>query len=170
MWELYTFWAFLPLIITTYNTMHPVASLHVPLLSFMVIASGGVACAYSGWLSQKRDTKSLAAFFLSLSGACCLLSPLLLLVDYPAVFMVFLFTWGMSVVADSPLFSTLVAQAAPETSRGTALTIVNCIGFSITIVSIQIIGLIMSWEPGIYIFTLLALGPLFGLLKLYRSR
>jgi MFS family permease len=170
MWELYTFWAFLPLIITTYSTMHPVASLHVPLLSFLVIASGGVACAYSGWLSQKRDTKSLAASFLSLSGACCLLSPLLLLVNYPAVFIVFLFTWGMSVVADSPLFSTLVAQAAPETSRGTALTIVNCIGFSITIVSIQIIGLIMSREPSIYIFTLLALGPLFGLLKLYRSR
>jgi MFS family permease len=170
MWELYSFWAFLPLIITTFNAMHPVAVLPVPLLSFLVIASGSVACAYSGWLSQKRDTKNLAAFFLSVSGACCLLSPLLLLVDHPAVFIVFLFIWGMSVVADSPLFSTLVAYAAPETSRGTALTIVNCIGFSITIVSIQVVGLIMNREPGIYIFTLLALGPVFGLLQLYRSR
>jgi hypothetical protein len=32
------------------------------------------------------------------------------------------------------------------------------------------VGLIMNREPGIYIFTLLALGPVFGLLQLYRSR
>jgi ABC-type dipeptide/oligopeptide/nickel transport system permease subunit len=46
---------------------------------------------------------------------------------------------GMVVVADSPLLSTLVAQNAPEI-KGTTLTIVNSIGFAITIISIQLIS------------------------------
>jgi hypothetical protein len=46
---------------------------------------------------------------------------------------------GMVVVADSPLLSTLVAQNAPAEIKGTTLTIVNSIGFAITIISIQLI-------------------------------
>jgi hypothetical protein len=37
----------------------------------------------------------------------------------------FLTFWGMVVVADSPLLSTLVAQNVPAEIKGTALTIVN---------------------------------------------
>ena len=46
----------------------------------------------------------------------------------------------MMVIADSPMFATLVAQNAPVAQKGTALTIVNSIGFAITIVSIQFIN------------------------------
>jgi hypothetical protein len=41
---------------------------------------------------------------------------------------------------DSPLLSTLVAQNAPAEIKGTTLTIVNSIGFAITIISIQLIS------------------------------
>ena len=170
MWELYSFWTFLPLIIITYNEMHTSSSLNASMLSFFIIASGSVACAYAGWLSQTRNIKKLAAFFLSLSGVCCLLLAVFLQVNQPLVFIIFLFIWGMSVVADSPLFSTLVAHAAPPASRGTALTIVNCIGFSITILSIQLLGLIMHQIPAKYAFAVLFLGPAFGVAKIYRRK
>jgi hypothetical protein len=73
----------------------------------------------------------------------------------------------MVVVADSPLFSTLVAQNAPEASRGTSLTIVNCIGFAITIVSIQFINAISSHIEAEYLYVFLAIGPVLGLGALF---
>ena len=77
--------------------------------------------------------------------------------------------WGMVVIMDSPLFSTLVAQSAPQTVKGTALTITNCIGFAITIASLQLIQLLQDVVPDIFLFMVLALGPLFGLLGLFRK-
>jgi hypothetical protein len=44
----------------------------------------------------------------------------------------FLDFWEVIVMADSLLFSALVAQNATAESKDTTLTIVNCIGFSIT--------------------------------------
>ena len=84
--------------------------------------------------------------------------------------LLYLLFWGLVVVADSPLFSTLVAQAAPEQSRGTSLTIVNCIGFSITIISIQLVNFLMQRFDTRYGFVVLALGPLMGLIALYKKR
>ena len=40
-----------------------------------------------------------------------------------------------AVAADSPQFSSLVAKCAPAEWKGTALIIVNCLGFSLTVVS-----------------------------------
>src|SRR4051812_29308186 len=37
MWELYTFWAFLPLLLTMYKNQHPTVEFSVPLLSFLII-------------------------------------------------------------------------------------------------------------------------------------
>jgi hypothetical protein len=78
--------------------------------------------------------------------------------------------WGMVVIADSPLFSTLVAQNASAEVKGTALTIVNCIGFSITIISIQLLNVLQGLIYPTYIYTLLAIGPLLGLMALLDQR
>ena len=75
----------------------------------------------------------------------------------------------MAVIADSPLFSTLVAQNAPVQFKGTALTIVTCIGFSITIISIQLLNLLFQFIDPEYIYLLLAAGPAFGLLALQKQ-
>jgi len=72
----------------------------------------------------------------------------------------------MVVIADSPLFSTLIAQNAIPEIKGTALTIVNCIGFSITIVSIQLINILSTITDSRSIYTLLAIGPILGLVAL----
>lgn len=169
MWELYTFWAFVPVMLTAYSTRFPQAQLHVPLLSFLIIASGGAACVCSGLVSQYFGTKRVATVALFLSGLCCLLSPLFLFHNSVFVLIAFLFFWGLVVIADSPLFSTLVAQNAPEESRGTSLTIVNCIGFSITIVSIQLMRVLTGKYDAQYIYMFLAVGPVLGLIALVKN-
>jgi hypothetical protein len=77
--------------------------------------------------------------------------------------------WGMTVVADSPLFSTLVAQNAAAEIKGTALTIVNSIGFAITIISIQLISSLKTITDSNSIYICLAIGPVLGLLALSKK-
>lgn len=74
--------------------------------------------------------------------------------------------WGMVVIADSPLFSTLVANNVDHESKGTALTIVNSIGFSITIISIQMLNIMSDFINPEMMYVLLAVGPILGLIAL----
>ncbi len=170
MWELYAFWAFVPVMVASYGARYPEAGLNTSLLSFLIIASGSLACVSSGYLSSYFGIKRVAAISLALSCLCCIVSPFFLARSSPSVFVGFLFFWGVVVIADSPLFSTMVAHNAPEQSRGTSLTIVNCIGFSITIISIQSINLLSESLGGQYVYMTLALGPVLGLLALRDKR
>jgi MFS family permease len=170
MWELYAFWVFIPVILGVYNEHFPSAHLNVPLLSFLIIAAGSVSCVASGILSQTWGTKRTATAALFISCLCCLVSPLLLFSHSAGVLIAFLFVWSMAVIADSPLFSTLVAQNAPAETRGTSLTIVNCIGFAITIMSIQLINALRDAGNARYIYVLLAIGPILGLFALTKKR
>lgn len=169
MWELYAFWAFIPIMLQTYLSLNPNTNINIPVYTFLIISAGAPACVISGYLSQKFGVKQTATVALSLSGLCCLLSPLFFIIDSKVLFTVFLIFWGIVVIADSPLFSTLVAQNASGQLKGTALTIVNCIGFAITIMSIQLISFLSS-SNSIYSYTLLAIGPLFGLFYLLRKK
>jgi len=170
MWELYTFWAFVPLMLITYTSLHPEVQWNVPVLSFLIIGAGSIACVLSGYLSAGIGLRTSAAVALFSSGACCLISPLMFTLDTPWLFLGFLVFWGMAVIADSPLFSTLVAQNANPHHRGSALTMVNCIGFSITIVSIQVIGELSTLMDDRYLYVWLAAGPAFGLISLALGR
>ncbi len=170
MWELYAFWAFVPVMLATYKNHFPQSHINIPLFSFLIIASGGVACLVSGLLSQKFAPKKIATLSLFLSCLCCIFSPLFLLNPSEVISLAFLFFWALVVIADSPLFSTLVAQNAPEESRGTSLTIVNCIGFTITIISIQFIGALSNPTNAQYLYTLLAIGPIIGLVALITNK
>lgn len=166
MWELYAFWAFVPFLLTTYQNMNATITFNIPILSFAIIAIGGVSCVLGGYISEKNGVKKTAFNFLLLSCLCCLLSPFVFLIANQYLFLAFLMFWGMVVIADSPLFSTLVAQNAPQKDKGTALTIVNSIGFSITIISIQLFTSLQNTISSNLIFMILAVGPIIGLLNL----
>ena len=170
MWELYAFWAFTPVMLKTYQDIQPSTSFNIPVLSFLIIGIGGIACVVGGYISQDWGTKRTAFTALLLSGSCCLISPFFFLIGSEILFIGFLLFWGMVVIADSPLFSTLVAQNASPEIKGTALTIVNCIGFAITIVSIQLLTALVDITDSNSIYLLLALGPLFGLISLRQGK
>jgi MFS family permease len=169
MWELYTFWAFVPIMLATYNSIN-LTDINIPLFSFLIIAIGAPACMISGWLSQTIGAKKLARFALFQSSICCLVSPFFMNNESPVAFLFFLFCWSFFVIADSPMFSSLVAKNAPESSRGSALTIVNCIGFTITIISIQIIQWLSYRINHQFLYLTLAIGPILGLLAFSRYR
>ncbi len=170
MWELYTFWAFVPIILATYSKLHPEISINISFLSFLIIGLGSLACIIGGYLSERFGAKKVAFASLLSSGFCCLVSPLVFYADSYFLLVAFLVFWGLVVIADSPLFSTLVAQNAIKELKGTALTIVNCIGFAITIISIQFINLLSNQFDEKYIFMFLALGPVLGLMALSANK
>lgn len=160
MWELYTFWAFVPVILQFHNQQG--TNLNIPLWSFIIIAAGGLGCILGGYRALNKGSASVAFLALLSSGVCCLLSPILLQTN-SLVLLLFLLFWGFMVVTDSPQFSTLVAQTATKELIGTALTIVNCIGFAITIFSIQLLSYAQHFIPFHFLFLLLLPGPIFGL-------
>ncbi len=170
MWELYAFWAFVPLMLKIYNHIHPDSFSNIPLYSFLIIGSGAVACAISGILSERFGVARVARIALIFSGICCLISPLLMLFASEVFFVIFMIFWGVMVIADSPLFSTLIARSATAEGRGTALTLVNSIGYAITIVSIQIVGMSQELFPQQYIFLVLAAGPILGVISIKNFR
>jgi len=170
MWEVYTFWAFVPVMLATFGTQLADFNINIPLLSFVIIAAGGPACVLGGLLSLRYGPKRIATLALLLSCLCCICSPIFLLGSSTFLLIAFLFFWGMVVAADSPLFSTLVAQNAAEETRGSALTITNCIGFSITIISIQFTNLLIQYVNVQLVFVALAIGPILGLFALLRTK
>ncbi|WP_244954768.1 MFS transporter [Winogradskyella helgolandensis] len=169
MWELYAFWTFVPILLMMHQKLHYI-TLNIPLFSFIIIASGTLSCILGGFIANKFGVKKTAVWSLTISGLCCLLSPLFFMTDSTPIFILCLIIWGMVVIADSPLFSTMVAQNCEVQSIGTALTIVNCIGFSLTIISIQLLNYLITdiaFAP--YAFVVLALGPIIGLIYLKRT-
>jgi hypothetical protein len=162
MWELYTLWAFVPMFLITYGAHHPTVKLNISWWAFTIIAVGSLGCIGGGIIAEKFGSAKVAFVQLLCSGICCLLSGFIFQAP-PHLFLSFLIFWGIVVVGDSPQFSTLVACTAPKELVGSALTIVNCIGFFITIISIQLMTLLLPIIPSDYLFFFLAIGPLIGL-------
>lgn len=161
MWELYTLWAFVPVWLIAYSEFHQF-ELNVPLWSFLVIGAGFAGCAGGGLLSRRWGSARVAGLQLFISGSCCVLSALLFQGN-AYLFLAFLLVWGITVVGDSPQFSALNAENAPREYVGSALTIVNSIGFLITIFSIQLVNPLFQILGPSLIFWVLIPGPIMGL-------
>lgn len=166
MWELYAYWAFVPIVLLYYQSIAH-TDFSIAFLSFTVIAFGFLGCVIGGKLSLRFGSKNIAAVALFGSALCCLLSPLIFMLPYP-LFVVIMFFWGFMVVADSPQFSALVAVHAPSHIRGSAITMTTCIGFSISIVSIQLLNGLQNLVSARYLLLLLSPGPILGLLWLFQ--
>ena len=165
MWELYTLWAFCPVLIRAYGAGAG-QPLNVSLWSFWMIAAGCLGCIGGCIVSFRLGSSSIAFYQLLASGICCLLSPLFFQAPLE-IFLGFLIVWGIAVVGDSPQFSALTAQTAPRELVGSALTIVTSIGFLITIISIQFTSFLTDFLSPQYIFLFLVPGPIFGLIHLW---
>ncbi|WP_419709721.1 MFS transporter [Pseudomonas sp. NFX224] len=163
MWELYAFWTLVPLIVSRTPLAQTYPGPGVAGLSFCVMALGSLGSLLGGLLSQRLGSAPVALGALSLSG----LSGLAFVLFAPQLpawgLLGLLGVWGASVVADSPQFSALAAQACPRETVGSALAIQNSIGFAITVVSIAATTWLFQ-HIGIDALWLLVPGPVLGLL------
>jgi len=164
MWELYALYAFVPFMIAYYNETQGFNT-NVSFLSFFVIGAGTLGCIIGGIYSARKGSARIASLFLLISGFCCLISPFIF--DFPPIlFYLILVVWGFAVVADSPQFSTLNALMAPRQWVGTGLTIVTSIGFSISILSIELLNNLKEILDPEYLFIFLLPGPILGLIAI----
>ncbi len=160
MWELYTLWAFIPILLAGR------ADLPVSTWSFAIIAVGAVGCIGGGLLAPRFGSARVAAVQLAISGACCLALPWAR--DLPdGLFLGFLLVWGVTVVGDSPQYSSVNARAAPPELVGTGLAFVTSVGFGLTVVSIALTERFADVHLGL---AALAIGPLLGLWGLRQTR
>ena len=161
MWELYTLWVLMPLILAT-----RLEGVQLSWAAFIILGSGAIGCALGGHAARLWGSARVAGVQLATSGICCLLAPWLL--GAPAgVFYAWLLLWGITVAGDSPQFSTLTARNAPAQAVGSVLTLTNSIGFAISIASILLFVALTPHVPLGWLLVGLAPGPALGLWALW---
>ena len=165
MWELYGVLMLIPIIFAHY--LQTPSSPQVSWLSFAAIGVGAIGCAAGGMLAGPWGSGIVAWVQLLVSGICCLLAPWMLLAPW-WLFVSWMMVWGLAVSGDSPQFSALTARNSPPEVVGGVLTLVNCIGFGISIVSIQVVSLALQHYPLATVLPWLAVGPAIGLVFMWR--
>ena len=160
MWELYAFFVLLPSIVA----MHWQGAAAYWWI-FSAIAVGVFSCVGGGLLARRFGGARVAGVQLACSGACGLLAPWLL--DAPLwLWAPWLLLWGATVSGDSPQFSALTATNAPRALVGSVLTLVNSIGFAISVATITLFTSLATVWPLAQVLPWLALGPVLGVLCL----
>lgn len=158
MWELYALWTWLD---SALSGGRPGPPEH--LLVFVAVGVGGAAgCLLGGRAADRYGRVPVIATSLALSGACCLVSPLLLGAA-PAVVAVFCVVWGAAAVADSAVLTTATLEVADPRYPGTALTVQTASGFLLTVAAIAtvpVVADVVGWQAALLV---LAVGPAVGL-------
>ncbi len=161
MWELYTVWVLLPIVLATRFVNGPTVSGW----SFVAIAVGALGCVLGGLLARRHGSAWVATTQLALSGLCCLAAPWMLQAPLP-LFLAWLLLWGVTVVGDSPQFSALTAANSPREAVGSVLTLTNSIGFAISALSIELFVRLAQTVPLAQLLPWLAAGPVLGLVAM----
>jgi MFS family permease len=168
MWELYAWWTWLSAFVAAALATHHTSAARVSLVAFAVIGvSGAAGAVLGGWAADRYGRPQAASTAMLVSGGCCLLSPLLFRAA-PAVLIGFLLVWGAAVIADSGVFSAALSEVSDQRYVGTALTMQTAVGFTLTVISIQLVRALaepLTWQ---YVWLVLAPGPLLGAVAMKR--
>jgi MFS family permease len=167
MWELYTFWTLVPLLIVQTQINEHFKNFNLSILVFTVISVGALGCILGGMLTQYVHNKTIALSALALSGFCCFMYALGWEILPAWALFTILIVWGISVVADSPQFSALSAQACLPEQLGSALALQNSIGFFLTIMSIGVSTYTFD-HIGVNAIWIMLIGPIIGIIGYLR--
>ncbi|MEK4229215.1 MFS transporter [Solibacillus sp. FSL H8-0538] len=172
MWELYAMWTWLPAFLTAsfLNYSPEIPHWFIALTSFISIGiAGGIGCVVGGLISDKIGRANLTIISMSISAICSILIGFTF-GQFIWSTLIISIIWGVSVISDSAQFSAAVSEIAEDEYVGTALTFQMCIGFLVTIFSINLIPIIqriIGWE---WAFTILAIGPILGIITMVKYR
>ena len=155
MWELYAMWAWTPVMIRASLAARGSQPALAEVASFMVIGAGALGCVAGGLLADRVGRTLVTSWAMAVSGCCCLVVGFFFQ-SSPALMLTIAAIWGASVVADSAQFSTCVTELGDPQYTGTALTIQTCLGFLLTMVSIQLIPKLVDVVGWRYAFIALA--------------
>jgi MFS family permease len=169
MWELYAMWTWIPVFLRASFSLRSEPARLAEAASFLVIGSGAAGCVAGGLLGDRVGRTAVTSWAMAISGACCLGIGFLYAAP-PAVLLAFSAVWGAAVVADSAQFSACVTELADARYMGTALTIQTCVGFLLTMVSIELVGVAQRAVGWRWAFALLAPGPALGVVAMLRLR
>ena len=170
MWELYAMWAWVGLYLAASFAAHRkgvVILTEASLATFAVVAAGAVGCIGAGILADRVGRVRVTIAAMAVSGACCLLAGPAFGLN-PALTVALCLVWGCAVVADSAQFSASIAELSEPGLTGTMLTVQTCVGFALTLVSIELMPLAVARAGWGGAFTMLAVGPALGCVAMLR--
>lgn len=162
-WELYAMWAWIGPFLVYYFLVqgfsHIDAIRYGNILGALVIMVGGIATFSGGRLSDRIGRIKAINLFLMISIICSLTIGWLTLI--PIWLMVFICTiYGFTIVADSPVYNVSITEVADPQVLGIALGVQSVIGFSFTIVSPMVFGIVLdhfNWGAGFTVIGLVTL-------------
>lgn len=169
MWELYAFWAWIGLAMTTAlnYAFLPHAEDLARFFTFLAIALGAISCILAGFLADKWGKEVVAGWSLLLSGTFALITAITF-ASMPLLSVFFAVIWGIFVIPDSAQFSALVADAAPRQATGSLLTLQTALGFLLTSFTVQVTPMFADLWGWPAVLSLLALGPMIGVWAMHK--
>jgi MFS family permease len=170
MWELYAMWTWFAAFYADVLRTHGAAQFlkGAAFAAFAVIGAGALGCWAAGRLADRWGRTRTTALAMTISGACALL------IGWPALTPTLVLAiglvWGISVVADSAQFSTMVTEVGDQAYVGTALTTQLAIGFTLTVATIWLVPVLrdrIGWHVAL---GMLAIGPALGVFAMLRLK
>ncbi|WHX41049.1 MFS transporter [Mesobacillus sp. AQ2] len=145
-WELYAMWAWIGPFMVYYFQTHSVANA-ISVGNFIgafVVMIGGVASFIGGRMSDSFGRLKSIKLFIYISIACSLsigwLTHASMWILLPLVFV-----YGFTIIADSPIYNTMITEISDPEITGIALGIQSVMGFSATIFSPMIFGFLLDY-------------------------
>ena len=171
MWELYAMWTWIAVFAWTSLNDWGVADVAAAgsFAAFLAIGSGAAGCVLAGFIADRIGKARVAMWAMIVSASCAALT-VVVHGGPPALLYALIMVWGFSVVADSAQFSALVSEHAPRDHVGTALTIQVCLGFLLTMVTIEMLPWLAGYVSWRYASLLLVPGPLLGAWAMFRMQ